>query len=379
MAQVPDGFLEGNVERYRKLIRGERVEYAPFRLWLDCTFVCEYANVNPKDYSSDIEVMFEAQKIVNDRFYGLRDFSIDIGNADIFFDLEKFNEDHPESVPDRVLEKDLDNFDRYFCTTPIAETKAAKEITKAIEYFNSRLPDDKKVYHYLGSTGAMDLYSIFRGTEKFFIDLYDHPAKVKKIFDFLFQRTLEWIEFTESRWGNMPANNNLYDKVDIGEDYCAYLPPELFDEFVRPYTGEIFNRYKGKALCSLHTDGDIIPSGISQLNKLNIDELMGFSPNIDIKDFREALPDVILAGNIHPINVMIEGTPEDVKNAARYCFETANQNQKFVLCTGGAISAGAKPENVDAFIESTYEIVKYDNQCEDSYDSQRISNTNVRV
>ena len=112
-------------------------------------------------------------------------------------------------------------------------------------------------------------------------------------------------------------------------------------------------------LCSLHTDGDIVPAGIGMLNRLRIDELMGFSPNIDIKKFREALPDVILGGNIHPIKVMIEGTPQDVKSAAQYCFENANQDQKFILCTGGAISAGAKPENVDAFIECTSEIVKY--------------------
>ena len=87
---------------------------------------------------------------------------------------------------------------------------------------------------------------------------------------------------------------------------------------------------------------------------------MGFSPNIDIKEFRNALPNVILGGNIHPIHDMIEGTSEKVKESAKYCFENASQNQKFILCTGGAITAGAKPENVDAFLESAYEITKYD-------------------
>lgn len=357
---IPDGFLEENVKRYRRLIKGEKVDYAPFRLWLDCTFVCEYAKVKPTDYNTDIEVMFEAQKIVNDRFYGLRDFTIDIGNTDIFFDLDKFQSDCPDALSTHVLADDLDNFERYYSTAPVSESESAQKITEAVEYFNARLPENKKVYHFLGSTGAMDLFSIFRGTEKFFMDLYDNQKKVKRIFDFFMERTLQWLEFTEKRWGQNPANNNLYDKVDVGEDYCAYLPPDMFDEFVVPYTGEIFNKYKGKALCSLHTDGDIVTSGIPQLNKLNIDELMGFSPNIDIKEYRKALPDVILAGNIHPIKVMIEGTPDDVKEAIRYCFEAANQNQKFVLCTGGAISAGAKPENVDAFIESCYEIVKYD-------------------
>ncbi len=43
---------------------------------------------------------------------------------------------------------------------------------------------------------------------------------------------------------------------------------------------------KGKVLCSLHTDGDFVISGIQKLAELGIVELMGFSPNIDIKEFR---------------------------------------------------------------------------------------------
>ncbi len=78
-----------------------------------------------------------------------------------------------------------------------------------------------------------------------------------------------------------------------------------------------------------------------------------------IKEYRNALPDVILAGNIHPIKVMIEGTPDDVKAAVRYCFDTAASDGKFILVSGGAMAAGSKPENVDAFIESAYEITKY--------------------
>ena len=59
------------------------------------------------------------------------------------------------------------------------------------------------------------------------------------------------------------------------------------------------------------------------------------------------------------IKVMTEGEPQDVKSAVRYCFETAGQEGKFVLCTGGSISSGAKEENIDAFLESAFEITKY--------------------
>ena len=270
--KAPIDFLQANPDRYRRLISGEKVDYAPFRLWLDQTFVCDFTRTDPKQYANDLDVMFETQRIVNERFYDLRDYEIGVN----------------------------------------------------------------------------------------FMDLYDEPAKVRRIFAYMTQRNLAWLEFQQKQWVDYNRDNNLFDKIDIGEDYSAYLPPYLFDDFVKPYTGALVEAWKGRAVCSLHTDGDIQPAGIPKLGELGIDELMGFSPNVDIKDYRRDLPDMILGGNIHPIRTMNYGTPQDVKYAARYCFDNGNQNQRFVLCTGGAITAGANPENVDAFLEATYVVVKYE-------------------
>ncbi len=360
MIKVPLDFFKENVNRYKKLARGETPDYAPFRLWLDNTFCCAWTGVSPSEYARSWETMFEVQKRVNERFYGLREFSVDAGAIDIYYDAEKFSSENPKAHPLQWLGESIDKFDRYFRPScNFDQLPSVRRIQKGMDYFNSRLPEDKQVCYYFGVSGMMDLYSTFRGVTDMFTDLYEQPDKVERIFDLLTERSMEWLEYIEKRWGGPKDHTNLWDKIDIGEDYCAYLPPDLFDRFVAPYTGKIFAKYKGRYVCSLHTDGDIPPKGIHKLGELGIDELMGFSPNVDIQHFRNALPDVILGGNIAPIEVMIHGTPEDVKNAARYCFEVAGKNGKFVLCTGGSISMNAKEENVDAFLESAYEICKY--------------------
>ncbi len=361
---APIDFLKENANRYRKLIRGEHVDYAPFRLWLDQTFVCDFTKTDPVKYATDLETQFQAQKMVDDRFYGIRDYEVGVNIADLYFDYKQFQADAGSQgalghYSFQFLRESLDDFDKYAQRKKIEDVPGVQDLVKAVDYFNTKLPKEKKASFYHGCTGAMDMFSIYRGTEKFFIDLYDHPKKVKQIFEYMTERSLEWLDFQERTWGDYNRENNLFDKVDIGEDYCAYLQPDLFDEYVMPYTGKIVEKCKGKYLCSLHTDGDMVPSGIYKLAELGIDELMGFSPNVDIKEYRKSMPDVILGGNIHPIVHMIEGSPEDVKAAAKYCFESANQNQRFVLCTGGAITAGAKPENVDAFLEATYEVTAY--------------------
>jgi len=360
MINVPKDFLKENVNRYKQLARGEWPDWAPFRLWLDNTFACSFTGVSPNKYAADFETMFEVQKMVNDRFYDLREFSVDVGTLDIYYDEEKFRSEQPNAHAGRWMERSLDDFDRYFRRKcKFDQVPGVRRLFEGIEYFNSHLPKHKQVCHYFGVTGLTDLFSIFRGTTDFFTDIYLEPEKVERIFGLLHERSLEWLEYAEKTWGGPKEYSNLYDKVDVGEDYCAYMPPEMFDRFVKPYTGRIFERYKGKLIRSLHTDGDIPPKGIHKLGELGIDELMGFSPNVDIELFREALPDVILGGNIAPIGVMIHGTPDDVKRAARYCFENAAQNGKFVLCTGGSISMDAKEENVDAFLEAAYEICRY--------------------
>lgn len=360
MINVPMDWLHDNVNRYKKLAKGEQPDWAPFRLWLDNTFACAWTGVAPSEYSKNWESAFEVQKRVHERFYELREFTVEAGTLDIFYDDELFRSEQPNAHYGHWLERDLDDFDRYFRRKcDFWDIKGVKRLQEGIDYFNSRLPKNKQVSHYFGSTGLMDLYSIFRGTTEFFIDIYTEPEKVKRIFDALHERTLEWLEFVDNTWGGPKEHTNLFDKIDIGEDYCAYLPPDLFDLFVKPYTGKIFEKYKGKVICSLHTDGDIPPQGIYKLGELGLDELMGFSPNVDIKHYREALPDVILGGNIAPIDIMIHGTPEDVKKAVSYCWDVAGKNGKFVLCTGGSISMDAKEENVDAFLEAAYEICKY--------------------
>lgn len=360
MINVPLDFYKENANRYKQLARGERPDYAPFRLWLDDTFCRNFTGVSEADYFKDWETMFNVQKAVNDRFYDLRDFSVDTSIYPVFYDEELFRSEQPHAHAHQWLARSLDDFDRYFRRTADFDNLACvKRLHEGIKFFNARLPKHKQVAWYLGITGLMDMFSIFRGTTHFFTDIYLEPEKVEHIFGLLFERQLEWLDYVQKTWGGPKEHNNLYDKIDVGEDYCAYLPPDLFDRFVKPFTGELFKRFKGQVVCSLHTDGDILPVLIPKLGELGIDELMGFSPNVDIKLYREGLPGVILAGNVAPIATMIHGTPQEVKEKIRYCFENGAQDGKFVLCTGGSISMDAKEENVDAFLESVYEICKY--------------------
>jgi len=359
MKDIPVEFFRDNVKRYRQLMKGERPDWAPFRCWLDNYLCCDIAGADPEDYARDFDVQLNVQKMVNDRFYDVLDINPGVDMAGLWFDDELFTAENSDAQANSFLARDLKDFDRYHNKKSFDDTPCVKRLHEGIKYFNERLPDHKKAGHYLGVCACLDMFSIFRGADRMFTDLYDDPEQVHRIFSWMTERSLNWMEYCRKHWGGLNDQSILYDKIDVGEDYCAYLPPDMFDEFVKPYTGKLFDEQKGRAWRSLHTDGDFHLENLTKLNELGIDELMGFTPHLDIKDVRKALPDIVLAGNIHPIKVMNEGSPDDVKAAIRYCFENAAKDGKFVLCTGGGIGYGAKPENVDAFLEAVYEICKY--------------------
>jgi hypothetical protein len=180
------------------------------------------------------------------------------------------------------LEADLAAFDKYALSIPVHKLKCVAAAHKMTKFFNDRLPPHKHTVPYCGIMGCLDTYSLLRGAE-FFLDFYDQSQAVHKIFSHYTERAIEWIRFACQTWGAPDLPHNLHDKIDMGEDYCAYMPPDLFQEFVIPYTGKIMHA-----------------AGKGKLKSL-----------------------------------------------------------KFVLCTGGAIGANAKPENIDASLDAVYEVTKY--------------------
>ena len=125
--------------------------------------------------------------------------------------------------------------------------------------------------------GNLDILSSFRPSEKLLLDLYDHPAEVKR---------LTW-EAHACWWRYFEAFNSLLQPVNPGHtawtplysersyymlqcDFCYMIGPKMFDEFVKPELQASCRRL-GNAF--YHLDG---PGQLPHLDSLlSIPELKG--------------------------------------------------------------------------------------------------------
>lgn len=68
---------------------------------------------------------------------------------------------------------------------------------------------------------------------------------------------------------------------------------------------------------------------------------------------------ISLMGNLHTTEVMLRGTPETVRQAARRAMDDAAAGGGFILSTGDQCGRDTPDENLYALIETAHEYGKY--------------------
>ncbi len=125
--------------------------------------------------------------------------------------------------------------------------------------------------------GNLDILSCFRPGDKLLLDLYDHPAEVKRLTWEAHERW--WQYFEDFNKLLRPVNpgytawTTLYSEIPyymLQCDFCYMIGPEMFDEFVKPELQASCRRL-GNAF--YHLDG---PGQLPHLDSLlSIPELKG--------------------------------------------------------------------------------------------------------
>lgn len=127
----------------------------------------------------------------------------------------------------------------------------------------------------------------------------------------------------------------------------SMLSPEMFRRFVLPllqeYTGEV------NVPVMLHICGDTNPileaMGETGSAILSLDQCM------DLGKARAAVPDIAIAGNVDPVNSLLMGDVETVKQDALKCLKTMG-SERYLLMPGCGIPPKASIENLKMMLQT---------------------------
>ena len=133
------------------------------------------------------------------------------------------------------------------------------------------------------------------------------------------------------------------------DDLVGMMGPDDAETFAVGRLKQIFDRFDG-LIRFFHNDTPnekVFPV----LAKTGMD-VFNFSHKTDLARARELLgPDVVLMGNLPPLDLLVRGTPDEVREATASQLEGLPQVGPMLVSPGGGVSPGTPIENLQALCD----------------------------
>jgi uroporphyrinogen decarboxylase len=192
--------------------------------------------------------------------------------------------------------------------------------------------------------------AMLRNINHLMTDVYDDPVLVHELMRFCLEMELEF------GLAQIEAGARY---IGVGDAIATLISPKHFEKFNFPYVAELIARLKkAGARVKYHACGNtkaLLPL-LADLGAdiLNLDSL------VNLAEVKEKLGDkVCIKGNLDPVRVLLNGTPESITESVRQCIEIGGQGGSFILSPGCEVPRDTPLENLEAFVQAAKTYGRY--------------------
>jgi MtaA/CmuA family methyltransferase len=293
-----------------------------------------------RDYATDYRVLVEGQIRVAEEF-GLdyvNTMSDPACEAADCGAVVSFYENQPPAIDEaNALLSDKTRLAQLRIPDPHAPGRMRNRL-RALALFKERVGGERLIEGWVEGpcAEAADL----RGLNALMLDFYDDPGFVRDLFAFVLEMELRFAQ------EQIAAGAEL---IGVGDAAASLVGPGIYNEFVWPYEKKMMEGLHALGVpVRLHICGNTrrILDGIGRLGS-DIVDLDFLAP---ITEARQAMgPGQILLGNIDPVRVLRDETPERVTQAVAECHRQAGE--RFIVGPGCEVPPDTPAANLRALVE----------------------------
>jgi MtaA/CmuA family methyltransferase len=176
-----------------------------------------------------------------------------------------------------------------------------------------------------------------RGINNLMLDFYDDPGFVRDLFGFVLEMELRFAR------AQIEAGAHL---IGVGDAAASLVGPEIYQEFVWPFEKKLVDGIHGLgAMVRLHICGNTrkILKGMGQLDCEIVD--LDF-PSPVAEGRAQMGTNQVLLGNLNPVQVLRNGTPESVRQAVAECHKDAGR--RYIVGAGCEVPRDTPEANLRA-------------------------------
>ncbi len=323
-------------ERILAQIEGREIDHLPL-MPITMMFAADNIAVKYGKYATDYRVLVEAQLRVAEKYDF--DYVSCISDpareaADCGAKIKYFDDQPPAIVEETALLLDKTKLADLKTPDPLGGGRMHDRV-KAAALFKERVKNDKIIEGWIEGpcAEAADL----RGINNLMLDFFDDPQFVTDLFEFVLQMEL--------RFAKAQIDAGI-DLIGVGDAAASLIGPKFYEQFVLPFEKKLVDGlHKMGTKVRLHICGNTrkILAGMGSLG-CEIVDLDFLSP---MSEGRAAMGDKqVLLGNINPVKVLKDGTPEDVLRELGKCHKEAGE--RYIVGAGCEVPRSTKPENIFA-------------------------------
>jgi MtaA/CmuA family methyltransferase len=322
-------------ERIAAIINGQacdRVAVTPiFMAW-----AAHFIGRSYRDYYLDMNVLVEAQLAVV-RAFGIDQISVisdpwrEASAYGMEFDYPQEGVGKPKSLliekPDQIARiKPLD----------IAASQRMIQRVESVAALSAKIGQTHSVLGWV--EGPLAEYADLRGVEHAMFDLIDKPEMYHQAAEIITQNAIDFA-VAQIRAGA--------DMIGIGDAAASLIGRQLYENHVLELEKRLIDAiHEEGGLAKLHICGDI--NSIIEAMATTGADVIDVDWKVPLDEAREKVGQAVtLCGNFNPSGVLLQGTPQEVADAAKDCIKKGGK--RFILMPGCEVPQHTPEENIRAF------------------------------
>lgn len=303
-------------------------------------FACLRTGARYRDYCTDYRVLVEGQMRVAE------DFGFDYVNtmsdpareaADCGATVEYFDSQPVAIVEDQALLADKATLASLKMPDPLGGGRMHNGI-RALALFKEKVGREKWIEGWI--EGPIAEAADLRGINTLMLDFFDDPPFVRDLFEFIVAMELRFAKEQVAAGA---------DAIGVGDAAASLVGPQIYEEFVWPYEKKLVDGLHALGTkVRLHICGNTrkILGGMGRLG-CSIVDLDSMAPLDQAR--AEMGANQVLLGNLNPVSILRNGTPDLVTATLAECHRQAGA--RYIVGAGCEVPRDTPVENLRALCE----------------------------
>ncbi len=337
-------------EQWDKLlavINGELIKPMPVGFVIDSPWLPGWAGISTLDYFSSEQMWFEANLKAVRKFPDiifLPGFWAEFGMCTEPSALGAKCSWQENELPyaDKII---TDIQDVHSLSKPNPKTDGLLPLVlNRLKHYQGQIERAGHAIRFAVSRGPLNIASFLAGSTEFLMGIRTNPDETRKLLEIVTDFIIDWLELQAGTFASI-------DGIFILDDIVGFLGEEDFKEAALPYLTRIFQSLD-VAVKFFHNDapGLVCAPYLSQIGV----NLFNFSFQHTLGQMKELTNnEVTLLGNIPTVDVLADGTPEEVRNSVKAALESVRDKSRIILSCGGGMPPDVSTENIEAFLSAT--------------------------